>query len=259
MKALIAIILIIIAVLVISISLSPEANLNAPTVNNNELVDVPVEVMPITHATFILGWGDKVIYADPTGGAFTFNGKPAANIVLVTDIHGDHLSTSTLNAVVGSSTLIVPQAVKDLLPANLASQAIILANGQTVTEQGFKITGVPMYNLPVTSDSRHVKGRGNGYIIEKDGYRVYIAGDTSATPEMRALTDIDMAFVPMNPPFTMNVDEAASGVLSFKPKIVYPFHYRGQDGLSDVNKFKQLVNDGNKDIQVILANWYPGQ
>jgi L-ascorbate metabolism protein UlaG (beta-lactamase superfamily) len=219
----------------------------------------PVQITPIMHATAILQWSGTTIYTDPTGGATAFQGKSQANIILVTDIHGDHLSTSTLNAVIGSSTLIVPQAVKDMLPANLRSRAKVLKNSETITEQGFQITGVPMYNLPEATSSPHVKGRGNGYLIEKDGYRVYIAGDTEGIPEMRTLTDIDMAFIPMNLPYTMSVEDAAAAVLAFRPKLVYPYHYRGQDGLSDVNKFKQLVNAGDPDIDVVLLNWYPQQ
>lgn len=219
----------------------------------------PVEVSPISHATAVLKWGDMVIYTDPTGGAEAFADQPTANIVLVTDIHGDHLSTSTLAGVVGTATLVVPQAVKELLPADLAERAKVLANGQTLDEQGLKIEAIPMYNLPESTDSRHTKGRGNGYVIEHDGFRVYVAGDTAGIPEMRALKDIDMAFVPMNLPFTMGVEEAASAVLDFKPKQVYPYHYRGQDGLADVNKFKELVNQGNSNIAVVLLDWYKTQ
>lgn len=216
-------------------------------------------VMPITHATAVLTQGDAVIYLDPTGGAEAFAGKPAADIVLVTDVHGDHLSTTTLAAVTGDAMLIVPQAVRDLLPAYLASRATVLANGETIEEKGFRVTGVPMYNLPETAESRHARGRGNGYLIERDGQRAYVAGDTAGTPEMKALEGIDLALVPMNLPFTMSVDEAAEAVLAFKPRVVYPFHYRGQDGLADVGRFKELVNAGDSAIQVVLADWYPQQ
>lgn len=221
--------------------------------------DATVQVTAIEHATGILSWGGSHIYFDPTGGAEAFSGQPAADIVLLTDIHGDHLSTSTLEAVRGSAVLIVPQAVQAMLPPALATGTIVMKNGDTIEQGGFTIEATPMYNYPESADSRHVKGRGNGYIIEKDGYRVLIAGDTAGTPELRAMRDIDMAFVPMNLPYTMSVDEAASAVLDFKPKVVYPYHYRGPDGLADVERFKQLVNQGNSDIEVVLAAWYPRQ
>ncbi len=220
----------------------------------------PITVIPIEHATGILVWGDQVIYFDPTGGAEAFSGQPAASIVLVTDIHGDHFSTSTLSAVRGTSALVVPQAVQDQLPDDLKSSTIILANGSTTTQGGIAITATPMYTLPDADNAdKHTKGRGNGYLLEKGGYRVLIAGDTAGTPELRAMRDIDIAFVPMNLPYTMSVEEAAEAVLDFKPRIVYPYHYRTPDGLSDVERFKQLVNDGDPNIEVVLAKWYPKQ
>ena len=219
----------------------------------------PVQVIPITHATMVLHWGETVIYTDPTGGVKAFEEQFPADIVVITDIHGDHLSTSTLTEVLGDAILVVPEAVKNLLPENLASRAIVLGNGETTTQQGLRITAIPMYNLPESPDNRHAKGRGNGYLFERDSFRVYVAGDTAGIPEMRTLKNIDMAFIPMNLPFTMGVEEAASAVLDFKPKQVYPFHYRGQDGLADIEKFKELVNAGNSNIEVINKDWYPEQ
>lgn len=217
----------------------------------------PVTVTPISHATAVLNWDGSVIYTDPTGGKEAFIGQLPPSIVVVTDVHGDHLNADTLTAVLASATLIVPQAVYDLLPDALKAKAKILDNGETITEQGFNILAMPMYNLPESPESRHTKGRGNGYVIEKEGFRVYVAGDTAGIPEMRALSDIDMAFVPMNLPFTMGVEEAASAVLDFKPRQVYPFHYRGENGLADTNHFKELVNAVDPNIEVVLLDWYP--
>jgi len=233
------------------------ASSTTPVTKNTESQKVsPVQVTPITHATAVLKWAGTVLYTDPTGSTSAFAASPAPDIILITDIHSDHLSTSTLNSMGGTSTIIVPQAVMDLLPQDLMARAKVLKNDETITEQGFQIRGIPMYNLPESADSRHSKGRGNGYVLERDGFRVYVAGDTSGTPEMRALQDIDIAFVPMNLPFTMGVEEAAEAVLAFKPRLVYPYHYRGPDGLSDISKFKQLVDAGNEEIEVILLNWY---
>ncbi|MGA8854878.1 MAG: MBL fold metallo-hydrolase, partial [Christiangramia sp.] len=103
----------------------------------------------------------------------------------------------------------------------------------------------------------HTKGRGNGYVLEKDGKRLYISGDTEDIPEMRALKNIDIALVSMNLPYTMPVDQAAEGVLAFQPKKVIPYHYRGKEGFSDVEEFKRLVNKGNPNIEVELMEWYP--
>ena len=233
-----------------------DASMNA----TSTVEQLPVQVTPAEHATMVLTWDNTVIYVDPTN-AGVLNAQMPADIVLVTDIHSDHFSSSTLSNVVGSSTiLIAPQAVADLLPAPLKARVVVLKNGEKTVQEGVTIEAVPMYNIPGTSNANfHTKGRGNGYVLEKDGYRVYIAGDTAGTPEMRAMSDIDIAFVPMNLPYTMSVEEAADAVLAFKPKVVYPYHYRGQDGLSDVARFKQLVDGGNAGINVILADWYPNQ
>ena len=142
------------------------------------------------------------------------------------------------------------------MPAKYKSQLQVIPNGTSVKHQGIFITAVPMYNLPDDSTSRHKKGRGNGYLINLGGKILYISGDTEDIPEMSALTNIDVAFVCMNQPFTMTTDQAANAVLEFKPKIVYPYHYRGSQGLSDTEAFKKAVNDVNKDIDVRLRNWY---
>lgn len=219
-----------------------------------------INIMPVSHATSVIKWGETVFYVDPTGGAEAFEGKDKPDFILISDIHGDHMNAETLRALeFGNSRIIVPQAVKDALPEDMHSQLLVLNNGESQEFMGITIEAIPMYNLPETSDSRHIKGRGNGYILEKNGNRMYIAGDTDDIPEMRNLQNIDIALVPMNPPYTMNVEKAADGVLAFKPKKVYPYHYRGQGGLSDVEKFRDLVNQGNKEIEVVLLNWYPEQ
>jgi L-ascorbate metabolism protein UlaG (beta-lactamase superfamily) len=114
-----------------------------------------------------------------------------------------------------------------------------------------------MYNLPESPDSKHTKGRGNGYVLTFGNKTVYISGDTAGIPEMRALKNIDVAFVCMNLPYTMDINEAASAVLDFKPKVMYPYHYRGQNGLNDTEAFKKIVSASNTSIDVRLRNWYP--
>ena len=113
-----------------------------------------------------------------------------------------------------------------------------------------------MYNLREEALKFHAKGRGNGYVLTINDERIYISGDTEDIPEMRTLKNIDKAFVCMNLPWTMTVESAASAVLEFKPKQVYPYHYRNKEGMSDVNLFKNLVNKEDKSIEVILLDWY---
>jgi L-ascorbate metabolism protein UlaG (beta-lactamase superfamily) len=212
-------------------------------------------IQPVNHATLVLGYNKKNIYIDPTGGAEAFKGLAAPDMILITDIHGDHLDPKTIEAInTNKAVLVVPQAVADKLPATTDKQKlVILKNGEKTVQEGIAITAVPMYNLPETPDAFHTKGRGNGYVLTIGGKNIYISGDTEDIPEMRALKNIDIAFVCMNLPYTMDVNQAAQGVLAFKPKVVYPYHYRGQD----VNTFKSLVNAGDKNIDVRLRNWYP--
>jgi L-ascorbate metabolism protein UlaG (beta-lactamase superfamily) len=115
--------------------------------------------------------------------------------------------------------------------------------------QGVELEGVPMYNLTAERLKNHTKGRGNGYIATFGGKRIYLSGDTEDIPEMRALKNIDVAFVCFNLPYTMTEEQAASAVREFKPRIVYPYHYRG----SDLEKFKNLVGTAS---EVRLRDWY---
>jgi L-ascorbate metabolism protein UlaG (beta-lactamase superfamily) len=216
------------------------------------------QLNPIEHATASFYWAGTQFYIDPVGGEAKFAGLSKPDVILITDIHADHMDAKTLAKVVVNGTkVIVPQAVADLLPAEMKPLLTILANNQTINVDGFKITGIPMYNLRDEAKSFHTKGRGNGYVIEKDGMRVYFSGDTEDIPEMRNLKNIDKAFVCMNLPYTMTEEKAADAVLAFAPKQVYPYHYRGGNGLSDVAKFKELVNAENKKIEVVQLNWYP--
>lgn len=217
-----------------------------------------IKIQPITHGSLILEWNGEVIYIDPYGGGSMYEGQKPPSMILITDIHGDHLNMKTLEAIdTDNAKFIVPQAVKDQLPEAFHKNLFTLANGESRKVNDISIAALPMYNLPESPDSRHTKGRGNGYIIDLGGKKVYISGDTEDIPEMRALDNIDVAFVCMNLPYTMDINQAASAVLAFKPKIVYPFHYRGQGGLADTEQFKKLVNEGDASIDVRLRNWYP--
>lgn len=224
------------------------------------MADNDIKITPIEHAIALVNWDNKIFLTDPVGDLSLFEDQPETDIILLTDIHGDHLNVETLRAVVAQkTTLVAPQAVADELPEDLKQNLTVLANGESTEIEGFNILATPMYNVPESEESYHVKGRGNGYVIEHQDKRVYFSGDSGNTPEMRALKNIDIAFVAMNLPYTMSVEDAANAVLAFKPKQVYPYHYRTPEGYSDVEKFKQLVNAGNRDIEVKLKEWYPNK
>jgi L-ascorbate metabolism protein UlaG (beta-lactamase superfamily) len=229
--------------------------MNNKQTSTNDTALVP-QVVPIEHASFVLNWNGKVIYADPVG-ADKFQGQDAPDLIILTDIHDDHFDPTALKALATDKTVIVmPQVAALKMPAELMPKVKIFTNGDTEEILGFKIEAIPMYNLPESPDAFHTKGRGNGYVLESRGERLYISGDTSGIPEMRALKDIDIAFVAMNLPYTMGVEEAADAVLEFAPKKVYPYHYRTPTGFSDVAKFKELVEAGGKNIEVVQLNWY---
>ena len=170
------------------------------------------KVIPIYHASLILDWG-KIIYVDPSWDIDLYKDKPYPDLVLITDIHFDHLNVDVLKSLKGEFLIIAPKAVYDKLPDDLKQKTKILNNFEEINFEDFKILALPMYNLTPERIEFHPKGRGNGYLIEKENFRVYIAGDTEDIPEMRNLKNIDIAFLPMNLPWTMSVEQAVSAVL----------------------------------------------
>lgn len=212
---------------------------------------------PINHATFVAQWADKIIYVDPVGGGQLFEGLPQPDIILLTDIHRDHLDQETLKAVSTAKTKIVaPPSVADELPEAASLSLKVLKNGESTELSGIKIEAVPMYNLTHDRMKFHPKGRGNGYVLGMEKTRLYISGDTEDTLEMRGLENIQAAVVCMNLPYTMDVEQAADAVLAFRPKVVYPYHYRGAEGvMSDVKHFKEMVGS-KSNIEVRLLDWY---
>ena len=209
----------------------------------------PVKITPIYHASLVIEAAGKTIYVDPAAPG-NFTGLPPADLILITDIHGDHMDTKTIPTVSKSTTeIMAPPAV-----AATVTTAKPISNGETKKWNDWTIEAIPMYNLkrgPAPGKLYHDKGRGNGYILTYGGKRFYISGDTEGIPEMRALKNIDVAFVCMNLPYTMPPDEAADAVKAFHPKIVIPYHYKG----SDLTVFtKALEGTG---IEVRLMDWYP--
>ena len=216
-----------------------------------------INIIPINHATLILAHDDDVIYIDPVGGSDAFSGQEKPDYILITDIHGDHFDPKTLESMsLDSTVLIIPQAVKEKLPELKVKEVIVMHNGDLKDLKSFSIEAIPMYNLRAEALKYHEKGRGNGYVLTLGKERVYISGDTEDIPEMRSLKNIDIAFVCMNLPYTMTVESAASAVLDFKPKKVYPYHFRGENGMSDIVEFKSIINKQNPDIAVVQLDWY---
>jgi len=209
----------------------------------------PIKITPVYHAAMVIEAGGKVIVVDPAKPA-VFTGLPQADLILLTDIHGDHMDADLIKTVSKAGTEIIapPAVVKTITTASP------LSNGEKKTWGAWTIEAVPMYNLtrgPAAGKFYHDKGRGDGYILTYGGTRIYISGDTENIPEMRALKNIDVAFICMNLPYTMTPDEAADAVKAFHPKVAIPYHYSG----SDLTVFqKDLAGTG---IEVRLLEWYP--
>ena len=212
----------------------------------------PLTIHPVHHASFVMTWDGKTIYNDPVGGAAPFEGLPRPDLILISHGHSDHLDVATLHALVQADTkLVAPSAVADKLPQDLRSRTTVLANGDRTVLMGVDIQAVPAYNTTPGRLKYHPKGVGNGYVLTMGGKRIYISGDTEDIPAMRALKNIDIAFICFNLPYTMTEEQAASAVRAFAPKIVYPYHYRG----SDLAKFEKLLGR-DKGIEVRTGHWY---
>ena len=250
-----------------------------PTANGNAMIH------PIGHASVEIGWNGKKILVDPapSGGGggrgagggggggrggrggggrgeaplapspeaiavFTSLGQP--DLILITHAHGDHFNAAVLSAVTGPKTLLaVPQAVYDALPDPLKTKATIMANGDNSTLAGIDVQAVPAYNITPERLRNHPDGAGNGYVVNSGGKRLYFAGDTEAAPELKSLANIDVAFVPMNLPFTQTPEAAAQWVKEFKPKIVYPYHFSN----GDLSAFVSTVGSAS---EVRVRKWY---
>ena len=210
----------------------------------------PVRITPILHASLMIEAGGKVIHVDPfSQGTGVYDNLPKADLILITDFHGDHMDSKTI----GQVTKPGMQLFAPMVVTTGIKRGEIIRNGQTKTWGDWTIEAVPMYNLtrgPKAGMLYHDKGRGNGYVLTYGGKRFYISGDTEVTPEMKALKNIDVAFICMNLPYTMTPLEAAEGVKAFAPKIVYPYHYRN----SDPKVFEAALKATG--IEVRLRDWY---
>ena len=202
-----------------------------------------LEITFIGHSTLMFTFGDKVIHVDPVSREADYSGFPKADLILVTHEHGDHLDSETIKILRTEKTdLILTEKCAERV------EGTIMRNGDVKTIQGLKIEAVPAYNIVHMRGENmpfHPKGVGNGYIITFGDKRVYIAGDTENTPEMKALKDIDVAFLPMNLPYTMNPEMVADAAKAFRPKVLYPYHF----GRTDTSQLVELLKN-EKGIEV---------
>jgi len=207
---------------------------------------------PVEHASFVIQSNDFTIFVDPVGKPEAYQAFPTPQLILITHAHGDHFDAELIKKLKQEKTVIVgPKSVVEKL-----GFGTIMKNGETKTPVlDVEVEAIPMYNTTAERSQFHPKGDGNGYVITIDDNRIYIAGDTEDIPEMLSLKDIDYAFICMNIPYTMTVEQAASAVLKFHPKTVFPYHYRQKDGINNIETFKKLVSVDPK-IDVEFLKWY---
>jgi len=198
----------------------------------------------VGHGTLMFRFGEKVIHIDPVGREADYASLPDADLILITHEHGDHLDPGAVQEIRKPGTELVASRSCD----GQIDGARLMANGDGGTVSGFQVEAVPAYNIlheRGPGQPYHPKGNGNGYVITFGDVRVYVAGDTENTPEMKALKDIDVAFLPMNLPYTMTPAMVADAAKAFRPKILYPYHF----GETDTAELVDLLS-ADEDIEV---------
>jgi len=217
---------------------------SSPAKDDINTSEGPAGITFIGHGTLMISFQGKIIHIDPYGKLADYTKLPKADLILVTHEHGDHLDSKAIDMVKKSGSLI-------LYTGKCVTQypgGTVLKNGDTRTFENIRIEAVPAYNIVNKRDATnvfHPKGEGNGYILTLGDKRIYIAGDTENTPEMKTLKNIDVAFLPMNLPYTMTPEMVADAAKAFKPRVLYPYHY----GETDPAKVVELLKN-NKEIEV---------
>ena len=198
----------------------------------------------IGHSSLMFEFGGKVVYNDPVGQYGDFSKLPKADLILAAHEHGDHFDPETIKKISKAETKVVMTP----LCVGKGKDGIVMKNGEETTVHGIRIEAVPAYNLVHMRSPGvpyHSKGVGNGYILTFGGKRVYIAGDTENIPEMKKLRRIDIAFLPMNLPYTMTPEMAADAARMIKPAILYPYHTTD----TDVSRLQPLLKE-EKGIEI---------
>jgi L-ascorbate metabolism protein UlaG (beta-lactamase superfamily) len=198
----------------------------------------------IDHGTLMFAFGGKIIHVDPVSKEADYNKLPKGDLVLLTHHHGDHLDMKALQILSTEKTVLVLTEAC----AHQVKVGVVMKNGDVKMIGGVQIEAVPAYNIVhMRSEGKpfHPKGEGNGYVITFGDKRIYVAGDTENTPEMKKLEKIDVAFLPMNLPYTMTPEMVADAAKAFKPKLLYPYHY----GETDPSKIVEMLKD-TKEVEV---------
>ena len=198
----------------------------------------------VGHGSLVFRHGGKVIHVDPVGAEGDYSRMPKADLILVTHEHSDHLDTAAVRSLRKEGTqVVVSRSCEGRIEG-----ALVMQNGESRDVAGFRVEAVPAYNvvnLRPGGQPFHPRGNGNGYVVTFGNVRVYVAGDTEDTPEMGALRNVDVAFLPMNLPYTMTPEMVAAAARAFRPRILYPYHF----GQTDPQALVRLLQ-GERGIEV---------
>jgi L-ascorbate metabolism protein UlaG (beta-lactamase superfamily) len=237
--------ILLVAFMAIATSLSAQGQLATDTIRT---AAGDLKIIFIGHGSLFFTFKDKIIQVDSYGALTDYSKLPKADIILITHEHPDHLDLPAIAMLRTKDTTVV---LTKTCAEKLAG-GVVMGNGDVKTVQGLKIEAVPAYNIVnkrANGQPFHPQGIGNGYIVTFGDKRVYIAGDTENIPEMKALKNIDIAFLPMNLPYTMTPEMVADAAKAFKPAILYPYHY----GDTDTAKLVAALKDV-KGIEVLIRN-----
>ena len=208
-----------------------------------------INITLFKHASLAIEYNGLEIYVDPVTKVgdtqIDYTAMPKANYILVTHEHWDHLDPVAIKELSKPSTQVILNATSE----KQLGKGTIMANNQEMNlADGITLESVPAYNTTPGREKFHPKGNGNGYILNIDGTRIYIAGDTEDIPEMAQIKNIDLAFLPVNQPYTMTIDQAEKAALTIKPKILIPYHFSD----TPIEQLKEKLDKDKSGIQVLI-------
>ncbi len=207
-----------------------------------------LKIQFVKHGSIFFEFNDKVIHIDPVLRMGDYESYPKADLILITHHHGDHLDQNAIEILKKEDTKIVlTQKSKEM--SEYLTDVIVMKNGDILNINELEIAAVPAYNIKhkrESGDPYHIKGEGNGYVVQFGNKKVYVAADTEPIPEMETLEEIDIAFLPMNMPYTMTPEMVADAARTFKPKVLYPYHY----GKTDTSRLVQLLKDDDIEVRI---------
>ncbi|MDD4822469.1 MAG: MBL fold metallo-hydrolase [Bacteroidales bacterium] len=197
----------------------------------------------IGHGSLMLSYNNQIIQIDPVTRYADYSTLPKADAILITHEHGDHLDAKAIETLTKKETLLFVNEAS----GKKLGKGSVMKNGEkkTILDR-ITIETVAAYNITPGRENLHPRFNGNGYVLTMDGLRIYIAGDTEDIPEMKELKNIDVAFLPVNQPYTMTVSQAANAAKMFSPKVLYPYHYAN----TAIEELKTILKGTSIDVRI---------